>query len=90
MSGSQKETLIFILPSIHHVLRAEKILTRAGLSFDLTPVPKEVNPNCGMAVETDPIHKSSIRQALIEAGLEVLDVYRRKGRKFSPETMEND
>ncbi|MDY6852158.1 MAG: DUF3343 domain-containing protein [Thermodesulfobacteriota bacterium] len=78
--SSDKETVIFILPSIHHVLRGEKVLEKAGLSFDLIPVPKEVNPDCGMALETDPALADKIKKTLVRAGLEIEAVYRRQGR----------
>ena len=45
---SQRVLLIF--QSIHHVLAAEAALKGAGIPAELVPVPKEISPNCGMAV----------------------------------------
>ena len=33
-----------------HAMRAERVLERAGLSARLVPGPREVSPNCGVAV----------------------------------------
>jgi len=41
---------LLVFRSIHHVLAAERALKAAGLQPDLVPVPKDVSPNCGMAI----------------------------------------
>ena len=33
-----------------HAMRAERLLQRAGLTARLVPGPREVSPNCGVAV----------------------------------------
>ena len=74
--------LIYILSSIHHVLKAEKVLKKASLAFDLIPVPKEVNPDCGMAVEVEPEHGKVVADALTRAGLMVEEEYLRDENGF--------
>ena len=76
--------LIYILPSIHHILKAEKLLKKAALPFDLIPVPKEVNPDCGMALELDPDHGEIVLAALTRAGLIVEAKYLRNETGFHP------
>ncbi len=44
---------ILIFDSIHHVLKAEKLLMADNIKVDLIPVPKEVHSNCGMAISLD-------------------------------------
>jgi hypothetical protein len=51
MTEASPEKVILLFPSIHYVLKAEKTLKAAGLPFDLIPVPREINSDCGMAVE---------------------------------------
>ena len=34
----------------HHAVRAEKVLTDAGFAAKLVPGPKELSPNCGVAL----------------------------------------
>ncbi|OAG27510.1 DUF3343 domain-containing protein [Thermodesulfatator autotrophicus] len=45
--------VILLFPSIHYVLKAEKVLKKEGLKLDLVPVPKEVSSDCGMALEIE-------------------------------------
>lgn len=49
MTSRESRTLL-LFRSIHHVLAAERALKAAGLGPDLVPVPKEISPNCGMAI----------------------------------------
>ncbi len=53
MSDPEPRTL-FLFRSIHDVLAAERALKGAGIRPDLVPVPKEISPNCGMAVAVAP------------------------------------
>jgi len=77
-----REVLVYIFSSIHQVLRAEKVLQKADLPFDLIPVPKEVNPDCGLALEVEPDWADEVTAALAAAGLVIEVVYRRRGRDF--------
>lgn len=78
-----KVSTVFILQSIHQVLKAEKALQRAGLPFDLIPVPKEVNPECGMAIETPAKDAARVRNLLVESRLKLVAVYHRNGKEFT-------
>jgi len=72
MSEGPKVLLIF--QSIHQVLAAEQALSAAGVAHDLVPVPKEINPNCGMAVTVAPAGRAAALAALATAPpLRVLD-----------------
>ncbi|HNW97482.1 MAG TPA: DUF3343 domain-containing protein [Bacteroidales bacterium] len=44
------KNFILIFESIHHVLKAEKILATNKISFDIIPTPKEFSSDCGMSV----------------------------------------
>jgi len=44
---------VFLFESVHRVMRAEKILKGKGIPTDLIPVPREINSDCGVAVEVD-------------------------------------
>lgn len=37
----------------HHAIRAEAVLKRNGLAAQLIPGPKELSPNCGVALRFD-------------------------------------
>lgn len=57
-------TALLLFPSIHYVLRAERILQAASVLGSLVPVPHDVSTECGMAW--------SMPQAQVETALEVL------------------
>ncbi len=35
----------------HHAMRAEKVLKKEGLIVALVPGPREISPNCGVAMQ---------------------------------------
>ncbi|MBF0530214.1 MAG: DUF3343 domain-containing protein [Deltaproteobacteria bacterium] len=78
------QNLILILASIHHVLKAEKILKKTSVAFDLVPVPKEVNPDCGLAVEIATEDLKEVIDALRQAEIKISHIYQRSGRSFQP------
>jgi hypothetical protein len=43
-------TTLLLFASIHHVLAAEAALKAGGIVPDLVPVPKDLSPDCGMAI----------------------------------------
>jgi hypothetical protein len=77
-----EQNLIVILQSIHHVLRAEKVLKKAGTSFDLIPVPREISSDCGMAVAVNLRDKTSVCENLSRAQISIEALYRRTGESF--------
>jgi len=58
--------VLLVFRSIHDVLAAEQSLIAAGLAPDLVPVPKEINPNCGMAVTVAPEARPAALEALAD------------------------
>ncbi|MDD3740674.1 MAG: DUF3343 domain-containing protein [Bacteroidales bacterium] len=44
---------VITFQSTHHVLKAEKILIKAGLKFDIIPTPKNISSDCGMSIRFD-------------------------------------
>lgn len=74
--------LILTFQSIHHVLKGEKILKREGVAFDLVPVPKEVNPDCGMALELPLNAVARATGLLAENSLDIEGVYLRENNSF--------
>lgn len=40
---------LLLFPSIHYVLRAERLLQKSGVAGSLIPVPHDVSTECGMA-----------------------------------------
>ncbi|MCZ7574265.1 MAG: DUF3343 domain-containing protein [Ardenticatenaceae bacterium] len=47
--GEEMDGLISFYGS-HHAMRAEKVLKQAGFKVTLIPGPRELSPNCGVAL----------------------------------------
>ncbi|PJF41574.1 MAG: DUF3343 domain-containing protein [Chloroflexi bacterium] len=41
---------LFSFFASHHAIRAERVLSRSGFAVELIPGPKELSPNCGIAL----------------------------------------
>ena len=57
-----KETLVFVLNSIHDVMKAEFALKDARMTYDVIPVPKELSSDCGMALMALRDEREAIRE----------------------------
>ncbi|MDR2946522.1 MAG: DUF3343 domain-containing protein [Candidatus Adiutrix sp.] len=82
MNGGGKIILVFASNTL--VLNAEDLLDDLDMLFELIPVPKEVNPNCGLAISFQEEDSPAIMAALKLAGLKPETVYRRIGSTFQP------
>jgi hypothetical protein len=78
------KAIVILLPSIHHVLKSESVLKKKALVFDLIPVPKEINPDCGMALEVPPDSAHETIEALTTDNIPIEAVYLRQGSTFTP------
>ncbi len=52
-------------------MRAEKILTRAGLNVKLIPTPREFSSDCGIALRFDWECATQVETSLREARVEI-------------------
>lgn len=59
-----------------HAMRAERTLERAGLQARLVPGPREVSPNCGVAVAFDWEEEPKVEQALKDAKIRYEAIHR--------------
>jgi hypothetical protein len=69
--------------SSQHAVHAEKILKQHGFTIELIPGPKEISPNCGVALQYDYLRTEEIK-ALLAAGkvaAEAFHNYRLPDRK---------
>jgi hypothetical protein len=71
----QKSGSVFVLYSIHNVMKAEKILKTEGIPFDTIPVPKEISSDCGMAILAVSRDKSRVRRVLTENRIDIKGIY---------------
>jgi hypothetical protein len=66
---------VFLFDSIHWVIKAEKLLKGKGIKVDLIPVPREINSDCGVAVEVDAGGSEKALLLLEESKVGVLGCY---------------
>ena len=57
-------------------MRAERVLQRAELQARLVPGPREVSPNCGVAVAFDWNQEPEVVQALKDAKIRLEAIHR--------------
>ncbi|MDR1920401.1 MAG: DUF3343 domain-containing protein [Candidatus Adiutrix sp.] len=74
--------IILVFASNNQVLNAEDLLDGLELDFKLIPVPKEVNPNCGLAISFKSELRPAVMAALAAAELRPGAVYLRNGDAF--------
>lgn len=59
----------------HHAIRAEKLLHGEGYAVDLIPGPKELSPNCGVALRFEFARRAGAIALLSDHGVEVDEVH---------------
>lgn len=50
--------------SSQHAIHAQEVLERAGYTVSLIPGPKEISPNCGVALRFEQQYKDAVEAAL--------------------------
>jgi hypothetical protein len=55
---------ILTFASIHQVIKADKLLSAAGIICRIIPVPESISSECGMCIETDSINRQQIEEVL--------------------------
>ena len=59
----------------HHAIRAEGILKREGVTAVLIPGPREISPNCGVAVRFDYNRREEVQALLREHMIHFEDIH---------------
>jgi len=73
---------VAIFHSIHRVLKAEKLLKEAGVTFLLIPVPRQLTSDCGLALRFAPPDRDVLLAALEQAGLSPVELHQRQQGQF--------
>ncbi|MFZ0451330.1 MAG: DUF3343 domain-containing protein [Desulfatiglandaceae bacterium] len=73
----EERTFVFVLFSIHNVMKTEKLLKSQKITFDTIPVPKEISSDCGMAILVASSEKNRVRKVLGESGIDIKGIYLR-------------
>ena len=83
-AGPLVAEIILVFASNTEVLNVEDCLEEMDLAFELVPVPKEVNANCGLAISFKEEGETEIKTVLAGAGFSPLASYWRQGDCFLP------
>ncbi|MCX7781045.1 MAG: DUF3343 domain-containing protein [Negativicutes bacterium] len=69
--------------SSSHAVHAEKVLKSAGYLAELVPGPKDISPNCGVALRYDYENTDKVKELLEQKGVayEACHLYRAPQRK---------
>ena len=59
----------------HYAIRAEALLKRADYEAQLIPGPKELSPNCGVALRFHYAYRSEVEALLAEKRVRIDDVH---------------
>lgn len=62
-------TAILLFASIHQVLRAERVLGKAGVPGSVVPIPRDLATDCGMAWSMPPPDLPGALKTLAGVGL---------------------
>ena len=62
MNGGPWEVVLF--RSVHHALRAEKLLKEAGIPCKLIPIPRNLSSDCGVCLRFDTPLRPRVEEAL--------------------------
>lgn len=66
---------VVLVYSTSHALRAEKVLTEAGIPCKLIPVPRQLSSDCGVCIRVQTDDRAAARRVLDEAGLEIEGIH---------------
>ena len=68
----------------YHAIRAETVLRRGGFAVQLIPGPKELSPNCGVALRFEYDRRDEVMAVLVEKKVRIDNVHRYRPRTFAP------
>ena len=62
---------VILFHSTNHALRAEKVLTKAGIASKMIPVPRQLSSDCGVCLRIAQSSREAACRALEDAGVEI-------------------
>ena len=66
---------VVLVYSTSYALRAEKLLSKAGIGTKLIPVPRHLSSNCGVCIRIAQSDCGAAQRTLQKAGLEIEGVH---------------
>jgi len=82
---------VIVFESVHHAIRAEKILLGKGMALEMIPTPRELSMSCGQSIEVSMPDGVLAEKILRESGAQYKAIYwRDKGRRGFEQTTQRD
>ena len=66
---------ILLFPSVHYVLRAEKVIKQKGIPIKVVPVPRHLSSDCGVCIQFPWEEREKIMGCLEEGGVTVEGIH---------------
>jgi hypothetical protein len=66
---------LVVFDSVHHAIRAERILQEKGLAIELVPTPREISASCGQSVFFHEADLETVRRVLAQEKIFFRGVY---------------
>jgi hypothetical protein len=73
-----------VFRSVHDVLKAEARTKERGFATRLIPVPKQINPDCGLALQVACGDLAAVEGLLADMRERLQGAYRLDGAAFTP------
>ena len=84
------DAIVFVLFSIHDVMKAEFALKDEGMTYDVIPVPKELSSDCGMALLVESGNQERAREILARNNLKIKGAFLKTPDGYEELTDERD
>jgi len=81
----REKTFVFVLYSIHNVMKTEQVLRSKEVLFDTIPVPKEISADCGMAILVAAEDRQRVQTILGKNGIDSKGIYLRTCGRYEKE-----
>jgi len=72
---TDKQYAVILAYSTSYALRAEKVLTEAGISCKLIPVPRHLSSDCGVCIRIERADQEAALQSLQAARVEMEGIH---------------
>ncbi len=66
---------LYTFVSVHHMMRAEKVLKNQGVKCDVIPTPRAISTSCGLCIVISASDAGHAEELFQQAEIVVLGVY---------------
>jgi len=83
-------TVLFTFISVHHALKAEKLLQTKGIELDIIPTPRSISTSCGISIILATQIADVAEEHMLAAGVQISGKYQSsEGSEWSKDGRES-